>query len=235
MSLLSPEQLAAMQAKLEEASDNFETTDETPDQEAQSDSGDRKTADTEQTEEKPKAGKPDPVPFERFTQVNRKYREMETRAKQLEAELESVKKAQSRTEPKAERSFLDELLDLEKGGSGNETKAPTELEQRLAYLETQHATALLDQTIAGAKRDYPDLPEDFVLAALAAKLSVEDAAQVWGDLKGKFGQSGNSTVQNPPTKPSNPPAVRKAPPAPPKAPATMDEAAALLRRRLREL
>lgn len=227
--MLSPEQRAAFAAKLDVETPVAEETSAPPAsvQEEQKVEQAPTTAASGQREARR------PVPYDRFHEVNSAKRAAEERAAKLEEELKALRAGSAgKAEPK---SYLDELIEQEQAAQG---KAPVQIDEgivaRLTELERAHASSVLDNLLLSAQRDYPDLPQDFLLAAIGQKLTVEDAVAMWDDMKQKVLKA--TGTQTPaaaaPKAPATPPLPSKMPPVGEPKPRTLEEAHLAFRRHL---
>ncbi|CAB4161821.1 hypothetical protein UFOVP777_4 [uncultured Caudovirales phage] len=222
--MLSPEQRAAFSAKLD-ASESADESTETS------------TVQTQEQQETPPASttvsgqsnERAPVPFTRFAKVNSRMTAAEARAAKAEQELAELRSKFDGGSDKPVKSYLDELIEQEASASGKST-ANDELVSRLTDLERAHAATLLDKTLLQAQKDYPDLPEDILLAAIGAKLSVEDAVTIWDDMKQKVLK--NHAPAQVRQAPATPPIPGKVPPMGSPRPRTLEEAHVAFRRHL---
>ena len=238
--MLTPEQRAEFVAKLEASaakSDEVETQGQeqeagTPSTSGATPQGDT-TADRTPAVVGDSTGTPrPPVPYDRFSRVNAERKEAVQRAANLEARIKELEGAKSA--PKAEKSFLEQLVDEERQQSGQgQQEESNPYEGRLQQLERLHASTILDQTIAAAQRDHPDLPEDILLAAIGNRQTVEDAVEIWENMKAKVLKATGAVpaqqqASRVPT--AKPPIPRQVPPQAIPKPQTMDEAHLAFRR-----
>lgn len=221
--MLSPEQRAAFAAKLDVPESVVETTESN--QETVSDTPVEPTPSTTSSEQKEERRS---IPYARFHEVNSRAKQAEERAAKLEQELQALRgtTGSSSSQPK---SFLDELIEQEQAGQ-DKPAVDEELVARISDLERVHASNLLDKTILQAQKDYPDLPEDILLAAIGAKLSVEEAVGVWDDMKQRVLKATGATQHR--QAPATPPLPGKVPPAGQPKPRTLEEAHIAFRRYL---
>lgn len=212
--MLSPEQRAAFEGKFGE---QFQDTTTEPAAESAAPSTTPSEPDNK-VEVKERH-----IPYTRFQEVNRAKRAAEERAQRLEAELQELRKP-GRSEPK---SFLDSLVEQE------ENPEPNPFEARLTAVEREYAAAKLDSIVAKTQRDYPDLPEDILLAAIGAGKSPEDAVEMWDSLKQRILGTQAKPTKAPPATPPTP--HRTAPTSNASKPKTLDEAHVAFRKYLQAL
>lgn len=238
--MLSPEQRQAFHAKL------AGTEEQAQDQQGQADANQGAQEQKAEEQQAGQAEKPDdkaaaaaqqprgPIPYDRFQEVVHKRKAADERVKQLEAELEGLRK-QKPAESQA-KSFLEELAEEEQGRGG---RVPTELEQRLGVLESQlvqkEAATLLDRTIEQARAHYPGVPDRYFYAAIGEGREIEDGVELWEQTKREVLGGQSQTRQEPAQRTGRvaaPQLPGKAAPTGHRAPTTMDEAHAAFRRRM---
>lgn len=157
------------------------------------------------------------IPYARFKQENSKRKQAEAEIDSLRARLAEAEKRPTATAPALpqrqapEPSWLDRILDeTPDAQDGAAPDMPGWFKPYAAQFEEQRLQEghrVVDQVIAKAKSEHPDLPEEILLAALTStkdpERAIDAAVETWDALKERV--LGTTKV-----KPAAPPTLRPA-------------------------
>lgn len=133
-----------------------------------------------------------PVPYKRFQEVNSERASLKAERDELKAQLEAMRSLQGSRQAPAEatakkdaRTWLEAVLDGDEPSEEPAAK-PDEIPEwgrtamsMLEEIRQERSMQALDRVVAGIQEDYPDVPEEVILAGIAQGNSAEQIVQAW--------------------------------------------------------